>query len=103
MAEVKLEYDLNGEKLFYFILPFVVFIFMIITCCLWPKKEEKKTVPAPVYISNATQVNEFDGKWQTIVIKIVLILAWIVFFIVVCRVSPIVDDNEEFDPFMVLN
>jgi translocation protein SEC63 len=112
MAEMKFEYEFNGEIFLNFIIPFGVFILMMITCCLWPESEEKKTAPHVVDIANVAadhnvhqllRVNESDRRRQARLTKIGLILTWIVLFIVVYHMSPVANDNEEFNPFVILN
>ena len=43
MVEKNFEYEFSGKHFFYFIIPFGVFTFMMITCYLWPKSEESQT------------------------------------------------------------
>jgi len=110
MAEI--EYEFNEENFFYFIVPFGTFILMMITCCLWPKSEEKEIASHVVDIYNVAadhnvrellRVNKSDRRQQARRTKIGLILTWVILFIVVYYMLPVVNEKEEFNPFVILN
>ncbi|CAF4142781.1 unnamed protein product, partial [Adineta steineri] len=99
-----LEYDMNGEMAFYFMVPFVVFILMIITCCSWSENEEISSVLTDHNQYRSSQVNKSNQKRHRTLVRIGLIVVWIVLFIVVYYMSPAIDDNlQEFDPFLILD
>ncbi|CAF3590812.1 unnamed protein product [Adineta steineri] len=99
-----LEYDMNGEMAFYFMVPFVVFILMIITCCSWSENEEISSVLTDHNQYRSSQVNKSNQKRHRTLVRIGLIVVWIVLFIVVYYMSPTIDHNlQEFDPFLILD
>ena len=105
---MQLEYDEDGKKFLYFILPVFAFILLPITYWLWPNTEETKTVARPIYASiyddyQLLQANKVKRKRQSIPIKIGLALAWIVLIFLAYRISLIEVEHEEYDPFAILN
>lgn len=117
MKGIELEYGFYGEWLLYFFLSFLVPFLMIQTCCSCSEDEEEdekdKPSPHPEYIlHNVTDHNRRmpllvkkskQKRRRVILKKIGLIVIWIVLFVVVCRMSPIFNESEEFDPFLILD
>jgi hypothetical protein len=112
IGRMKLEFDEGEEKFFYFILPLYAFILLPVTYCLWPRTEERKTVPHLIHTYNFAQyrdeyrllhANESSRKRQAILTKIGLVLAWLILLVLAYRVSFMEIEYEEYDPFAVLD
>lgn len=106
------EYELNDENAFYFVVPLGIFMFMMVTCCLWPESEEKILARHVVHRYNViadnsvyqlSQANQSRRRQQARHTKIGLILIWILLIIVVYYMLPVTSDNEEFNPYTILN
>ena len=108
---MKIEDDKNGNNFWYLILPVYVCILLPITFLLWPKTEEKKIEPYPIYRFNfAPNSNEYrllhankpNRRLQTILTSIGLVMAWSVLIFLAYRISLIETEHEGYDPFAVL-
>jgi len=103
-------YDEKGSTFLYFLLSFFAMILIPITYLIWPKslKDEEKRLQSLCHIHGKSKwykkmQDEFQRKKKRPSFrKIFLLICWVAFVVLVCKVSTIENDFIEYDPYQVL-
>ena len=103
-------YDEKGSTFLYFLLSFFAMLLIPITYLIWPKslKDEEKRLQSLCHIHGKSKwykktQDEFQKKRKRPSFrKIFLLICWIAFIVLVCKVSTIENDFVEYDPYQVL-
>ncbi|XP_029655236.1 translocation protein SEC63 homolog [Octopus sinensis] len=112
MAGMHFEYDEQGGTFYYFLLSFWFLVLFPATCYLWPRSSkkdsasdtEKKCICPPCREKQRQlKVNEPWTKAKQKGINIGLAMGWIIFFLLLYKVSMSQMDYVEYDPFTELS
>ena len=104
------KYDEKGATFLYFILTVFVMVLIPLSYLLWPKgnKEEEKRLNKLCRIHGQSrwykkrQKEEQKKKSKPSFRKLLIVLGWIVFFVLVYKVSNVENDHVEYNPYEVL-
>ncbi|KAK7107985.1 translocation protein SEC63 homolog [Littorina saxatilis] len=106
MAGMQFEYDEEGGTFFYFLLSFWALVLFPATYFCWPRAKESDDSSKKKGECNCEpclKKNLIREKQETsvkpAVIKLILVIGWVIFFLLAYKVSMIQLDYVEYDPF----
>jgi translocation protein SEC63 len=106
----KFQYDESGSTFFYFLLSFLALILVPTTVYFWPREkkrdpeEENKQCRCPPCIKKREFQRNADPwkRSKNLIIKLVLGVGWIAFFLLAYKVSQFDYELANFDPYEIL-
>ncbi|XP_063701699.1 translocation protein SEC63 homolog [Culicoides brevitarsis] len=108
MAGQKFEYDETGKSFLYFILSFLALILIPSSFYLWPKKQSKEVEDKDVCqcegcVNKRLELTKQNKSHvRSFFIKTAIIVGWIIFALVVYKVSQFDYELANFDPYEIM-